>query len=65
MHGKIFQAAVNHQAEDESENAKENTEEKEFVAVDAEELDLGEVGELKTGFAASFLNLVSEGSTGS
>ena len=56
MHGQIFQAAVDGQAEDQPEDAEENAEEQQLVAVDAEKVDLGEVGELEIGFAAGFLS---------
>ena len=54
MHGEILEAAVDGQAEDQAEDAEEQAEEKKLVAVDAEKVDLREIGEFEVGFAASF-----------
>jgi hypothetical protein len=56
MHGKILEAAVYHEAEDQAEDAKENTEEQEFVAVNSavQELDLRKIGQFQSRFTTGF-----------
>ena len=53
MHGQILQADIDGQAEDQSEDAEENAEQQQLVAVDAEEIDLREIGKLQIGFATT------------
>src|SRR4029077_17966154 len=44
MHGKIFQALINGSAKGQAENAEEDAEEEQFVAVHAEKIHLREIG---------------------
>jgi len=57
MDGEIFEAAIDGEAEEQAENADEQAEEKEAVAIDAEEGNFGEVGEFEICFAARFVGL--------
>src|SRR5262249_6026917 len=53
MDGKIFEARVDHEAEEQAEDADKNAPKEKTVAVDAAgELDGGEIGEFQAGFAA-------------
>ncbi len=62
VHGEILEAAVDHQAEDEAEDAEQDAEEQQLVAVDAEELDLRQVGQLQVGFAGGIFACPGSGS---
>jgi hypothetical protein len=64
VYGKIFEAAVNHQAEDQAKDAEENAEEQEFVAIDTEELHPAQIGKLQAGLAARFFRGLSEAGRG-
>jgi hypothetical protein len=55
VNGQVLEARVDNQSEGQSENANENAEKQKFVAVNAQERDLGKVGELQPRFAAGFL----------
>ena len=59
MHGQIFEAAIDDQAESKSEDAEEDAEQEQLVAVDAEKRDRGEVRELEVRFASGLLNGLS------
>ena len=55
MHRQILQPAVNDQAESQSEDAEENAEEKQFVPVNPEKRNRGEIRKLEGRFTADFL----------
>jgi len=55
MDGEILEAAIDGEAEEQAEDADEQAEEEELVAVDAEKRNFGEVGKLEICFAARFV----------
>ena len=52
VHRQVLQAAVNGQSEDQSENAKQNSDRQQLVPVDAKKGDLREVGKFQARLAA-------------
>ena len=54
--GHAFEAAVNCQSENQPENAKDDAEEKQFVAIDSEKGYLRKIGHFQGGFTAGFLS---------
>ena len=54
MHGQALQPVVDDQAEEQTEDAEQNTDQQQLVAIDAEELDLREVRKPQIGLARRF-----------
>src|SRR5207249_8954995 len=61
--GQALKPAVNDQAEEQPENAEQNTDHQELVAIDAEELDLRKVRKLQTGLTRRFRGRLGQGSS--
>ncbi len=61
MHWHIPQAGVNDQAEAQAEDAEQNADHQQAVAVNAEEQYLREIGKFQAGFAAHFVGGLGQG----
>ena len=55
VHRQILQAHVNGHSKQQSENTKQNSEQEQSVAIDAEEADLGQIGKFQVGLSAGGL----------
>ena len=60
MHGQLLEPHVNGEAEEQSENAEQNSEKQQRVAICAEELHLRQVRKFQVGLAAHFSIGLSE-----